>query len=66
MDDCRMHSKAYQIYRDQYINLWNFASMISYAVPALSKTIKGVELSVENYSMVKSDLFKMIRQHLVH
>jgi hypothetical protein len=54
-------SKAYKAYRDQYIQLWNFASMISYAVPALSKTIKGVEEKVENYSMVKSDLFKFDR-----
>jgi len=51
-------TKSYTKYRKEYIELWNFASMISYSVPALNKTIKGVEESIPNYSMVKSDIFK--------
>lgn len=38
-------------------SLWNFACMISYAVPSLSKTIKGVEHQVPHYSVPKPDYF---------
>ncbi len=37
--------------------LWNFATMICYAVPTLKKNIKAVEEAVPNYAIPKNDLF---------
>lgn len=60
----KMHTKAYRVYREEYINLWNFAAMICYAVPTLSKNIKGVEEKIPNYSMVKPDFLRNDRSSL--
>jgi hypothetical protein len=51
-------SEAYKIYREEYIELWNFAAMICYAAPTLSKNIKGVEEKIPNYKMVSPDFFE--------
>ena len=37
--------------------IWDFALLICHAVPALKKTIKGVEESVPNYSLPNPDYF---------
>lgn len=48
---------AYQRFKTQTDDLWNFAVMICYAVPALHKTIKGVKEGVQDYSLPKNELF---------
>lgn len=57
----RRRSQAYLNFRQQVDDLWNFAVMICYAVPSLSKTIKGTELNIPNYSLPKPDFFKYDR-----
>ena len=54
----KMHTKAYGRYRKEVISLWNFAVMVCYAVPTLSKNIHGVEKNIEHYSMVQPDFFR--------
>ncbi len=53
-----IHTEAYGAYKKECTDLWNFAAMICYAVPTLSKNIKGVEENIANYSMVKPDFFR--------
>jgi len=57
-DKSSIISEAYRIYREECIELWNFAVMICYAVPTLNKNIKGVEKSIPKYKMVNPDFFE--------
>ena len=57
-DKSSIISEAHRIYRKEYIELWNFAVMICYAVPTLNKNIDGVEKNIPNYKMLKPDFFK--------
>ena len=50
-------TQAYQAFKDQMEALWNFGTMICYAVPTLKKNIKAIEEGIPNYSIPKNDLF---------
>lgn len=53
----RTHTESYKVFKKELDDLWNFALMISYAVPSLNKTIKGVEEKVPDYSLPRPDYF---------
>jgi hypothetical protein len=53
----RKSTESYNNFKGELDELWNFAVMISYAVPSLSKTIKGTELKIPDYSLPKPDYF---------
>ena len=63
-DKSSIVTKAYRIYRKEYIELWNFAVMICYAVPTLNKNIKGVEGNIPRYKMVKPDFFEYDKSNI--
>lgn len=54
----RNSTDSYNRFKGDLDDIWNFALMISYAVPSLSKTIKGTEEKIKDYSIPNPDFFK--------
>lgn len=51
------HTQSYKRAKQEQQKIWDFALLICHAVPALKKTIKGVEESVPRYSLPTPDYF---------